>query len=50
MRFTAPLVEARTFWHATYDVDDASAAVSFWLHDTGGSSVYGEPVAIGLHP
>jgi hypothetical protein len=50
VRFTAPLVEARTFWHATYDVDDASAAVSFWLHDADGTSVYGEPVTVGLRP
>lgn len=48
VRFTAPLVEARTFWHATYDVDDVSAAVSFWLCDVDGTSVYGDPVTIGL--
>lgn len=50
VRFTAPLVEARTFWHATYDVDDASAAVSFWLHDADSTSVYGEPVTVSLRP
>jgi penicillin V acylase-like amidase (Ntn superfamily) len=50
VRFVAPLVEARTFWHATYDVDDASAAVSFWLHDADGKSVYSEPFTIGLRP
>jgi predicted choloylglycine hydrolase len=48
VRFTAPLVEARTFWHATYDVDRASAAVSFWLHDTDDTSIYGDPVTIDL--
>jgi len=48
VRFTAPLVEARTFWHATYDVDDASAAVSFWVRDVDGRSVYSDPVTIGL--
>ena len=36
-RFTAPLVEARPFWQATYDVDAAS--------------VYGDPVNItGIAP
>lgn len=48
VRFTAPLVEARTFWHATYDVDAASAGVSFWLRDADGASVYSEPVTIGM--
>ena len=50
VRFTAPLVEARTFWHATYNVDKASAAVSFWLHDTDDTSTYGDPIIIDLRP
>lgn len=46
--FRAPIVEARTFWHALYDVDDASMEVSFFLRDEGDRSVYSEPVRIGL--
>jgi predicted choloylglycine hydrolase len=38
--FGAPIQEARTFWHALYDVEDASAEVSFYLHDENGRSVY----------
>ena len=45
LRFTAPLVEARTFWHATYDTDDASMEVSFFTHDEGGTSIYAEPLS-----
>jgi len=48
VRFTAPIEEARTFWHAVYDVDDASAEVSFFLHDRAGSSVYSPPIRFGL--
>jgi hypothetical protein len=48
VRFTAPIEEARTFWHALYDVDDASAEVSFFLHDRNGSSVYSSPMRFGL--
>lgn len=46
VRFTAPLREARTFWHARYDVDDATAELSFFTHDEGDQSRYAEPVVI----
>lgn len=48
VRFAAPVEGARTFWHALYDVDDASAEVSFYLHDEGGESIYSPPITIGL--
>jgi hypothetical protein len=48
VRFTAPLREARTFWHARYDVDDASATISFFTHDEGDTSRYSDPVRIDL--
>lgn len=47
LRFTAPIAEARTFWHATYDTEAAEAEVSFWTHDDGGLSRYSEPVRFG---
>lgn len=40
VRFEAPLVEARTFWHALYDTTEASVEVSFFTHDEGGRSQY----------
>ena len=48
IRFTAPIVEARTFWHALYDVDEASMEVSFFTHDADGRSVYSEPLSLGV--
>jgi hypothetical protein len=48
VRFTAPIEEARTFWHALYDVEDASAEISFFLHDADGQSVYGPPIRFTL--
>ena len=48
VRFTAPIEEARTFWHAIYDVDDATAEISFYLHDDNGSSLYSAPICFGL--
>jgi hypothetical protein len=48
LRFTAPVVEARTFWHATYDTDDAAVEVSFFTHDDDGRSVYSHPLRIGV--
>ena len=48
VRFTAPIQEARTFWHALYDVDDASAEISFYLHDRDGSSTYTAPHRFAL--
>lgn len=50
VRFTAPIQEARTFWHALYDVDDASAEVSFFVRDEGGSSVYTQPTRFRVGP
>ena len=46
--FVAPIPEARTFWHAQYDVDDAAAALSFFLRDVDGRSVYAEPIRFDL--
>ena len=46
--FTAPVEQARTFWHALYDVVEASAEFSFYLHDQDGHSIYTEPIRIGL--
>jgi hypothetical protein len=46
--FGAPIQEARTFWHALYDVDDASAELSFYLHDVDGRSVYSDPIRFSL--
>ena len=48
VRFTAPVQQARTFWHALYDVDDASVEFSFYLHDRDGESLYTPPTRIGL--
>jgi predicted choloylglycine hydrolase len=48
VRFAAPLREARTFWHAIYDADDASAEISFFLRDSDGESVYSSPIRFGL--
>ncbi|HEY6532572.1 MAG TPA: C45 family peptidase [Acidimicrobiales bacterium] len=48
IRFTAPIVEARTFWHALYDVDSAAMEVAFFTHDEGGRSVYSEPLELRL--
>ena len=50
VRFTAPVQEARTFWHALYDVEDASAEISFFLHDRDGRSVYTPPIRFILVP
>jgi hypothetical protein len=46
--FRAPIQEARTFWHAHYDVDAASMDVSFYLHDVGEVSRYGDPIRLGF--
>jgi hypothetical protein len=46
--FGAPIEEARTFWHALYDVDDASVELSFYLRDVDGQSTYTEPIRLGL--
>ena len=46
--FVAPLAEARTFWHALYDVDDASAELTFHIRDVDGVSTYSDPIRIGL--
>lgn len=48
VRFTAPIEEARTFWHAIYDVDSASAEISFFQHDRDGSSIYSPPTRFDL--
>jgi hypothetical protein len=44
--FRAPIEEARTFWHAIYDVDAAAVDVSFFLHDRDGRSEYQDPIRI----
>jgi hypothetical protein len=46
--FRAPIVEARTFWHAIYDVDDASAEVAFHLRDVDGVSCSSAPIRFAL--
>ncbi len=46
--FGAPIMEARTFWHALYDVDAASAELSFYVRDVDGQSVYTDPVGISV--
>lgn len=48
VRFVAPVEGARTFWHAQYDVTDASMDVSFYLHDREGRSVYSDPTVFSL--
>lgn len=48
VRFVAPVAEARTFWHALYDVDEASAELSFHLCDVDGVSTYSDPIRIDL--
>jgi hypothetical protein len=48
VRFGAPIVEARTFWHGLYDVDDASAELSFFVRDVDGESVYADPFRVEL--
>lgn len=46
--FRAPVVEARTFWHAQYDVDDSAAEISFFVRDVGGTSSYSDPIRFDL--
>lgn len=46
VRFVAPLQEARTFWHALYDVNDAAVELEFFRHDSNGESVYSSPVRL----
>ncbi len=46
--FTAPIQGARTFWHALYDVEDASMQVSFYLRDIADQSAYTEPMTFSL--
>jgi hypothetical protein len=46
--FGAPIQEARTFWHAIYDVDDASTEIAFYLHDVDGESRYTDPIRFEL--
>jgi hypothetical protein len=46
--FRAPIAEARTFWHAQYDVDDAAVDVSFFLRDVDGESTYSAPIRFDL--
>lgn len=47
--FRAPVVEARTFWHSQYDVDDATMEVSFFIHDADGESRYTAPLRFTLN-
>lgn len=48
VRFEAPVEHARTFWHGTYDVDQPSVELTFFLRDEDGRSVYGDPVKFAL--
>jgi len=45
--FRAPVAEARTFWHALYDVDEAAMEVSFFVRDVDGTSTCSEPIRLG---
>ncbi len=47
VRFEAPVVGARTFWQALYDVEDRSVEVSFYLRDEG-ESLYTDPIRVAL--
>jgi predicted choloylglycine hydrolase len=46
--FHAPIQEARTFWHAFYDVDDAAAELCFYLRDIDGISTYSDSIRLVL--
>lgn len=46
--FVAPLREARTYWHAQYDLTEASAEITFFVRDEDGVSRYGEPLRFPL--
>jgi hypothetical protein len=46
--FVAPIQEGRTFWHGRYDVDDATAELTYYLHDVDGHSVYSDPIRFEL--
>ena len=48
VRFQAPIQEARTFWHALYDVDDSTLEASFYLHDVDDHSHYTKPLRLHL--
>ena len=47
VRFEAPVIGARTFWQALYDVEEGSAEVSFYLRDEG-RSLYTDPIRVAL--
>lgn len=49
VRFTAPAIGGRTYWHALYDVDDSVADVSFYLHDIDQNSIYSDPIRFTAH-
>ena len=44
--FRAPVAEARTFWHALYDMDESSVELSFFVRDESGESIYTEPARL----
>ena len=48
--FGDEVAEARTFWHALYDVDDASVEISFRVLHTDGSSTPTDPLRFGARP
>jgi hypothetical protein len=48
VRFAAPVVGARTFWHALYDGEDRSVEVAFYLRDENDQSIYSDPLTITL--
>lgn len=48
VRFAAPAPGTRTIWHAAYDLDDATAEMSFYMGDCDGVSRYSAPVAFDL--
>lgn len=46
--FVAPVQEARTFWHAIYDVDRADVEIRFFSHDRDDQSFYSAPIRLAL--
>ena len=46
--FRAPVAEARTFWHALYDMDESSVELSFFARDESGESIYTEPARLSV--
>ena len=48
VRFIGPAPDTRTIWHATYDLESATAQMTFYLGDRDGTSQYSAPVSFDL--